>query len=321
MQHSSFTAPRWLRNPHLQTIWAGLLRRRRSLPSLQQQRLELADGDFVDLCLTTDNGGPVILVLHGLQGSIRSRYAAGICQALSNAGFVAALMHFRSCSGEVNRLSRLYHSGETGDAREVLHWLGEQFPQRKTGAVGFSLGGNVLLKLLGENLPPLPAAAVAVSVPMRLDYCATRMNRGFSKFYQWQLLRSMKRTALAKHRLGQLTHIDMKKVMRAKTFWDIDEHLTAPLHGFRSAAEYYALCSSRQFLQHINIPTLIIHAEDAPFTSREVLPEPGELSGSIKLEVSRHGGHVGFVGGTSPWQTFHYLEQRIPAFLAEHLRG
>jgi hypothetical protein len=318
---SEFRAPWWLRNRHLQTIWAGKIRRPCRLAT-EQIRLKTPDDDFLDLAITNDNGGPVVLVLHGLQGSIESRYAGGLLSALAGHGYTAALMHFRSCSGELNSQPRLYHSGETGDALFVADCLAQRFSGRTLAAVGFSLGGNVLLKLLGElQARSSFAAAVAVSVPMRLDLCADRINRGLSKIYQYMLVNSMKKSVLQKYRAGQFNHIDMQKVRRARTFWDFDDAYTAPMHGFKNVHDYYQRCSSRQFLKYIQTPTLILHAADDPFTSNNVIPEEHELPDSVRLEISLHGGHVGFVHGKRPWRAKYWIEERVLEFFADNIKS
>ena len=315
--NNHFQPPWWLKNAHLQTLWAGLIRQRVQI-NHTVEKLTLPDNDFLDLALTEDNGGPIVLVLHGLQGSINSRYASGILKALHNKGYFAVLMHFRACSNTINTQARLYHAGDTYDAKFVIAHLQKRFPNRTIMAVGFSLGGNVLLKLLGEEKQSSQLkAAVAVSVPMRLDYCANRMNQGFSKLYQWNLIRSLKHTLKLKYADQQFNSFNISKALQSRIFWDIDNHFIAPIHGFKDADDYYTKCSSRQFLKHIQTPTLIIQATDDPFTSEKVIPRKDELSKSVTLEVSEHGGHVGFVSGQTPWNTQYWLEKRIPIYFKQ----
>ena len=320
---SEFKAPWWLRNNHMQTIWAGKLRRRPRL-NMEQKRLTTADDDFIDLVITRDRGGAVVLVLHGLQGSIDSRYASGLLKALSDNGYTAVLMHFRGCSGELNKQPRLYHSGETTDALYVTDYIRRRFGARRIFAIGFSLGGNVLLKLLGEQQTKTPFdAAVAVSVPMRLDLCAIRINQGFSKLYQYLLVKSMKQTVIRKFYAGQLldSNINIEAVKQSKTFWDFDNAFTAPMHGFKDVHDYYRRCSSRQFLKHIQTPTLILHAADDPFRSKDAIPGDNELSHHVRLEISPNGGHTGFVSGTWPWRMHYWTDQRVMAFLNQYNPG
>jgi hypothetical protein len=318
---SAFYAPWWLRNPHLQTLWLRLFQRNIRV-QIRRERWELPDGDFLDLDFTLNDSGPVVLVLHGLQGSIRSPYAAGILNALSAGGYRGVLMHFRGCSEEPNRLPRLYHSGETGDAAYVIEQLRMRFPDTPIAAIGYSLGGNALLKLLGETGANSPIkTAIAISAPLLLDVCANRINTGFSKLYQRYLLKSMIAVCLQKHKTRPLPGINIDAVKNSRSFWDFDNELTSKIHGFKDVHDYYQRSSARQYLKDIRIPTLIIHAEDDPFTTEKVIPNADELSPTVTVEVSRHGGHVGFITGNSPFRMKCWLEERIVSYLDEKLKG
>jgi len=231
-------------------------------------------------------------------------------------------MHFRGCSGKVNRLARSYHSGETGDAKAWLESLAKHYPKSRLFAVGYSLGGNMLLKLLGEwgNSSPI-TAAVSVSAPMQLDVCANRMNKGFSRFYQYILMKGLKRALLEKyqhHNMQSLLGIDEKGVTKLKNFWDFDNVYTGPIHGFSSAAEYYTKSSAKQFLKDITTDTLIIHALDDPFMTPDILPEKKEISSTVRIESYPHGGHVGFISG-SLLKPNYWLDQRIVHFLKNRI--
>lgn len=280
----------------------------------------LADGDFIDLdWLVTDSRGPLVLILHGLEGSSNSKYALGMLRAIDARGWRGAVMHFRGCSGEPNRLVRSYHSGETDDIAELTAELKRREPHTDILVVGYSLGGNVLLKWLGEARGDAPVrAAAAVSVPFVLAESATRMASGFSRVYQWELVRRLKRSVNAKRRHVSLP-LEIADLSRIASFRDFDEHVTAPLHGFAGADDYYARASSRQYLKHIETPTLILHSQDDPFMTPAAVPRPQELSTSIQFELNERGGHVGFVTGNWPWRARYWLEQRIPAFFAEIL--
>ncbi len=307
----------WCRGAHCQTLWPFLFRRAPRVP-LKRERLELPDGDFLDLDWTDNDSGPIVVILHGLEGSSKSQYARGILAAVQARGWRGVLMHFRGCSGEPNRLARGYHSGETGDLAFVLERLRGQAP---LAVVGYSLGGNVLLKYLGEtgNRAPL-AAAVAVSVPYRLADSARQLDSGFSRVYQWNLVRRMRASLERKRRLARLP-LAITDPARLRTFYEFDEHVTAPLHGFRGADHYYAESSSRQYLKTISIPTLLIHAKDDPFMTADTAPAHGELSTTTRLELYPHGGHVGFVAGRYPWHACYWLEDRIPKFLGACFPG
>lgn len=321
--HPMFVAPLWARNRHIQTIWPRFFQRRAAL-LYRMQRLELPDGDFLDLAW-----GPapaickgVVVLFHGLEGSIKSHYAHDMMATLSGGDWQVVLMHFRGCSGEPNRLARAYHSGETEDARFLLHLLEQQYPNVPKAAVGFSLGGNMLLKLLGEgDTASSLVAAVAVSAPMRLDLCAQSIGQGFSRLYQDYLLTSMKRTMLKKLAYidyPRLIGMDEARIRQLNTFWQFDQCVTAPLHGFADADEYYQRCSSRQFLNNIQTPTLVIHSLDDPFMSPDVVPAPHELSPHVTLQVTQQGGHVGFMQGL-PWRPRVWLHQQVADYLHCHV--
>jgi hypothetical protein len=315
---SDFRPAWWLPNAHLQTLWPTLFRPGLKA-ALRRERLELPDGDFLDLDWTAGDTGPVVVVLHGLEGSSRSPYAQGMLSALQERGWRAVLMHFRGCSGEPNRLVRWYHSGETSDLAFVIEWLRQREPEAPLAAVGYSLGGNVLLKWLGERGEQAPlAAAVAVSVPFDLKKCAIRLEKSFSCLYQWKLLRSLQRNIRRKFSLLPCP-VALADLHRVKTFREFDDLVTAPLHGFASADDYYARSSSRQYLEGIRIPTLILHALDDPFMTPDAVPGSSELSPSVTLELSERGGHVGFVEGNWPWTPNHWLERRIPRYLSAYL--
>ena len=315
---ADFTPAWWLPGPHLQTLWPALIRHTRTVP-LTRERLDLPDGDFVDIDWAGSDSGPIVVILHGLQGSSRSPHVQGLLGALVRRGWRGAVMHFRGCSGEPNRLPRTYHSGETGDFEYVMHRLHERNPSTPVVAVGYSLGGSVLLKWLAERgVGAELAAAVAVSVPFRLALVAERLERGFSRAYKRHFIVDLRRTILAKfqHRPGPL---DLDAVRRERSFRGFDNRVTAPLHGFRDAEHYYDVASCRQYLGGVARPTLIVHALDDPFMTRDVIPSREELAPSIRLELSAAGGHVGFVEGDTPWSARYWLEDRIPRFLAGRL--
>ncbi|WP_390897917.1 hydrolase [Pseudomonas citri] len=314
-----------LGNPHLQTLWGPLWRKTTPIER-ERERLWLDDGDFLDLDWHGPHNvkAPVVLVLHGLTGSSNSPYVAGLQQALGNRGWASVALNWRGCSGEPNLLPRSYHSGVSEDLAATIAHLRACRPLAPLFAVGYSLGGNVLLKHLGETGHNSQLqGAVAVSVPFRLDQCADRIGQGFSRFYQAHFMRSLVTYVRNKQRkfqhdgrhegLQTLTALGPLENMR--TFWDFDGRVTAPLHGFSDAADYYRRASSRYFLGGISTPTLVIQAADDPFVFPHSLPEPGELSASTRFELHARGGHVGFVEG-SLRRPGYYLERRIPHWLA-----
>ncbi len=313
-----------LGNPHLQTLWGPLWRKKTRIER-QRERIWLADGDFLDLDWFGPHelNAPLVLVLHGLTGSSNSPYVVGLQQAIVQEGWASVALNWRGCSGEPNLLSRSYHSGASEDLASVIAHLRAKRPLAPLYAVGYSLGGNVLLKYLGESGANSDLqGAVAVSVPFRLDECADRIGMGFSKVYQRHFMREMVTYVKDKQRhfkdegisegLAELSALGSLENMR--TFWDFDGRVTAPLHGFADAKDYYRRASSRYYLGEIRTPTLIIQAADDPFVFKHSLPEPAELSASTEFELQEKGGHVGFVDGSLK-NPGYYLERRIPLWL------
>ncbi|MDH0302671.1 MULTISPECIES: hydrolase [unclassified Pseudomonas] len=315
-----------LSNPHLQTLWGPLWRK---LPALarDRERLWLADGDFLDLDWHGPHqpDSPLVLVLHGLTGSSSSPYVKGLQHALQARGWASVAANWRGCSGEPNLLARSYHSGASEDLAEIIRHLRAQRPLAPLYAVGYSLGGNVLLKYLGESGSASQLeAAVAVSVPFRLDQCADRIGLGFSKIYQAHFMREMLAYVQDKqrhfhdngHHEGLAAIERLGSLRNLRTFWDFDGKVTAPLNGFSDANDYYRRASSRYYLGENRTPTLIIHSSDDPFVFGHSLPTPDELAPLTQFELHRRGGHVGFVDG-SLRNPGYYLERRIPQWLLD----
>ncbi len=299
-----------LTNRHLQTLYPTFFRRRLKLP-LTAERIELDDGDFLDLAHWSQIGGPQVLILHGLEGSLKSHYATPLMKALHDAGFSVTFMHFRGCSGEPNRLSRRYHSGDTGDIHTVLELLQKRTPDQPLFAVGVSLGANALLKYLGEgNVCPALTGAVAISVPFDLANAAQTLQTGFARVYQKHLLNKLIKATQEKFKIIN-SLIDLNALNKITTLYEFDDCVTAPLHGFASADDYYQQSSSRQYVKNIELPTHIIHAIDDPFMTPDVIPKDKELSDEVTLELSSRGGHVGFVSSVKNG----WLEYRVTEIL------
>jgi predicted alpha/beta-fold hydrolase len=325
---TTFKPAWWLNNAHLQTLYPALMRKTSSPPGLRRERLITPDNDFIDVDWCGAGIQPLIILLHGLTGSSQSGYIKGLQRTLLTQGFRSVALNFRGCSGEYNHSARCYHSGETEDIHFLYQTLRQREPDTPFAAVGFSLGGNVLLKWMGEQGSKLTLfAAVAVSVPLVLSTCATKLDKGFSKMYRGNLLRELKHYVRAKQRhlekVGNL--IEASKIeqlgdlSRIKSFWQYDDRVVARLHGFKNVQDYYQRSSSRQFLKSITIPTLVVQAIDDPFMTQEVLPDLNELSSSIHLEITQGGGHVGFIAGDMPFKPEYWLEQRIPEFLNQQM--
>ena len=311
---SGFVPYPGLSNPHLQTLLSSQLR---PAPRIAQriERCELPDGDFIDIAWSGPEQGPLAILLHGLTGGFCSKYACGTARRLHRLGIGTVQMQFRGAGDEPNRLDRAYHSGDTGDLRWLAEHLAERFPRRPLYAVGWSLGGNVLLKYLGEQGRDTPVRrAVAASVPFRLRDGAVRLRRGFSRLYQWKLLRELKAGVRRKFATRPFP-LNLHAVLAARDFFEFDQYITAPLNGFADAEDYYRRCSSREFLHAIRCPTLIVHALDDPFLRPEGIPEAGELAPDVCLELSAHGGHVGFIAAGRGGRPYCWLDHRIAEYL------
>jgi predicted alpha/beta-fold hydrolase len=312
---SPFKAAWWLTSPHLQTILPSLTRRRRRL-SIDWERLELRDGDFIDLAWHRSDG-PLVMLIHGLEGSIDSHYATPMMSALAEAGFSTLFMHLRGCGKAPNRLDRSYHSGATEDLAEILERLDDRH-ELPAAVVGFSLGGNLLLKYLGETGPRSKLqAAVAVSVPFRLAHTCRQLEQGPARLYGRYLLDKLVTSYRQKfsHRPSPLA-LDVGEI---RTLYEFDERITAPLNGFKSADDYYQRASCIGYLGGIETPTLILQARDDPFMTPEVIPEASMLGPGVTLELAEQGGHVGFIHGRMPWKPQFWAEERTTHFLHQRL--
>lgn len=315
---SEFKPAWWLMNAHGQTLYPTIMRHL-TAPVDCMERIELPDGDFIDLAWAVNglaDDAPLVILLHGLGGSVQSIYAAGLMRVFNENGWRAMLMHFRGASHEPNRLPRAYHSGDTGDLDYLLRLLAQREPDTLKAVVGVSLGGNVLLKWLGERgSQTWIHAAVAISVPFQLRLVADKIGQGFSRIYQSYLLRSLRNVFMRKREVLSPDLPDaLVNVNQWRCFWTFDEKVTAPLHGFAHVHAYYRQASCHAYLCKIATPTLIIHALDDPFMTPDVIPEENDLSDQITLELSKRGGHVGFISG-SFGRPVYWLEERIPAHL------
>ena len=316
MSPTPFVPCPWLRGPHHQTLGAWLLGPG-TAPAWHKERLELPDGDFVDLGHLAGTSGLRVCLLHGLEGCVSSHYISGLARALRARGHAVTFMHFRGCSGESNRLPRAYHSGDTGDIDHLLRTLRAREPNERLAAVGFSLGGNALLKHLGEQRDRAPlVAAVAVSVPFDLAACARRLDHGFARIYRNYLVRQMKRSTLARARVLGGLPVDLDAMARARTFREFDDCVTAPLHGFDGVDDYYARASSGPWLPRITVPTCLIQALDDPFVGPEPVPGPDAVAPATERAVSAHGGHVGFLAAGAGGRPVRWLERAVPEWLA-----
>jgi predicted alpha/beta-fold hydrolase len=341
--------PAWfLPNPHLQTVWGRITRPRRAV-AFRREALETPDADELLLdhvdpvvscrlsvvraserdAQTTDNRPPTttphFLLLHGLEGSSYSVYMQGLLRVIARHGFGATAMNFRSCARDPRNLSRMipnrrpriYHSGDTGDFDFVLRTLAARMPHTRFVAFGASLGGNVLLKWLGEHAgDDRVLAAATLSVPYDLGAGADHLDQtAMGRFYVSGFLRSLKKKC---ERPDIAARLDMPRVRRARNFRELDDFATAPLHGFAGADDYYTRSSSMHYVGRITTPTLALSAEDDPFVPPGVLPRVREVaSPRVELRTTPCGGHVGFIGGSAPWRCEYWAEELIVRWLLE----
>ncbi len=306
---TSYEAPWWLPGGHLQTVVAALAPAPRI--AWRRERWDTPDGDFIDLDWAgaeANPGGPLIALFHGLEGSSRSPYARAIAARALATGWRCVVPHFRGCSGELNRLPRAYHSGDS----EEIGWILDRLQARH--AVGISLGGNALLKLLGERGTATQLLkAVAISAPLDLAAAGRNLDAGLSReIYTRVFLRTLKRKTFEKIRRQKIS-VDALRLAKARTFWEFDDTVTAPLHGFLGADDYWARSSSGPWLARIRAPTLVINARNDPFMPESALDavrDSGKVPPNVMLEFPRTGGHAGFPGRN------HWLAQRVLHFLS-----
>lgn len=316
----------WLPGAHAQTI-AGRFLRSRTGVHYRRERISTPDGDFLDLDWATVHGrpapaadAPLVLVVHGLEGSAASSYVLETCRALWDRGLRSVAMNFRSCSGEMNRTARFYHAGASDDVALVLELLAAREPETPLGMIGYSLGANMTLKYLGETgAGARVRAAAAVSVPFDLGAGSDKLDASvMGRFYTGIFVRSLRRKYRQKRALIGDTCNDAR-VLKARSFREFDGAATAPLHGFRDAEHYYGSQSSKNFLAGVRVPTLVIHAVDDPFVAEKAIERQALAANpAFTAVITPHGGHVGFIAGP-PWAPRFWAEAEATRFLAERL--
>jgi predicted alpha/beta-fold hydrolase len=314
---STYHAPWWLPGRHLQTIYARHLARN-YIVRYRRERWETPDDDFIDVDWLDDagDGAKLLVLFHGLEGCSQSHYAISLMEAATRHGWRGVVPHFRGCSGDANRLIRSYHSGDSREIDWILRRFKGESRGRRIYVIGVSLGGNMLLKWLGEEAEGAAAIverAVAVSTPLDLTAAAGALDSGFNRFlYTSHFLSLLRPKALAKIAAHDLA-IDARAIRASLTFRQFDDLFTAPLHGFKDAADYWSRSSSKPWLKHIRVPTLLINAQNDPFLPRPVLPGTAEVSDAVTLDFPKSGGHGGFVSGKFPGN-LDWLPRRILKF-------
>lgn len=312
-----YRAPAWLPGGNLQTLYPALLAPRPRV-TYCRERWDTPDGDFIDLDWTTtkpDGNAPLLVLFHGLEGSSNSHYARGLMHAAIQREWPGVVVHFRGCSGELNRLPRAYHSGDSAEIHWILQRLRAQHRQGPLLVAGVSLGGNALLKWLGEQGPDaqqLVHRAAAISAPVDLHAAGHALEQGFNMVYTNNFLATMKRKSLAKLRVHPGL-FDAEKLRATRTLREFDDLVTAPLHGYAGVDDYYTRASSKPGLIGITVPTLLLNARNDPFLPGDALPAANQLSAAVTAAFPDEGGHVGFSdrGGTLSW-----LPQTVLEFLS-----
>lgn len=321
---NAYHAPKWLPGGHAQTIYPLLIKP--GAHPYRRERWETPDADFIDLdwnetahATLKNENTPLVVLFHGLEGSSNSHYALSLMHTLTAIGWGGVVIHFRGCSGEANRLPRAYHSGDSEEIDWIVHRLKQNHPQRPIFAVGVSLGGNALLKWLGEReaaAGTLLCAAAAISAPLDLAACGHNLGSGFNRLYGNHFLHTLKPAAAAKlKRFPGL--FDEGRLRAARTVYEFDDAVTGPLHGFANADDYWCRASSKPWLAAIRLPTLVLNAQNDPFLPTHALPRPEQVSTAVRLEIPREGGHVGFTTGSLPGR-LDWLPQRILRFFTDH---
>lgn len=300
-----YRSPLWLANGHLATIIPHLFRRVKPV-EYKRERIETTDGDFLDLDWSASgHSRKLILFSHGLEGSSRAKYIQGMVPHFRNEGFDILAWNFRSCSGEINRTARFYHSGATDDLDRVVQHVLQTTQYEQIFLIGFSMGGNITLKYLGEKHSEVPErikSAVVFSVPCDLQSASEKLNTGMGRVYTRKFLITLNKKLIQKKDLLRNMGIELNGLTKIWDFTTWDDRFTAPIHGFKSAQDYYTRSSSKPFLKDIRVPTLIVNAKNDPFLGKTCFPEE-ELKSHpfVRLSAPDLGGHVGFASRGAYW--------------------
>ena len=310
-----YKAPYFFRNGHVQSIYPSLFRKLND-HFMERERIELDDGDFLDLDWCRNGSRRLVVISHGLEGHSRRPYVLGMVKAVADNGWDALAWNFRSCGGSMNRNLRFYHSGATEDLHSVIDYAAKSGCYDEIALVGFSMGGNLSLVYLGQESPkpnPIVKKAVTYSVPCDLSAGAEQLTKPQNTIYMKRFLKDLKIKMQEKKKIFP-SEVDLAGYDKIKNFRQFDDRYTAPIHGFKDADHYWAQCSSRRYIRNIKIPTLIVNAKDDPFLSEACYPhDEVDANKHVKLETPATGGHVGFVSFNK--RNLYWSEQRALAFL------
>ena len=314
--HSSYKASLLFRNGHLSTIIAKFFRNISGV-LYKRVRIETPDNDFLDLDFSKNGNKQIAVLVHGLEGSSDSTYMQGMTKKLNNSGWDVVCLNMRGCSGELNLLYRSYHSGKTDDLDLVVNYIQKDY--QRIALIGFSLGGNIVLKYLGENGAGLNSKikiGVAISTPCDLEGSAEELKRAKNVLYMKRFLKSMKAKALERKRLHPEANLDVEAIKKTKNFHEFDSLYTAPAHSFKDVYDYWIKSSSKQFLTAISIPTLLINAVNDPFLSESCYPiKEAQINPNFYLEMPKNGGHLGFLS-YSAFRGKSWLEVKVLTFIS-----
>jgi uncharacterized protein len=312
---ASYRSPWWLKGRHLQTIYPATWMQVPSI-SYKRERWSTPDEDFIELDWIDGRADkPLVVLLHGLEGSSNSHYAKRIMSAVQQQGWRGVVIHFRGCGGSPNLLPRSYHCGDSAE----IDWILKRFRQHEYGdvyALGVSLGGNALLKWLGEQRLQANRVihkAAAISTSLDLPVTGRVLGQGFNRFYSRLFLNTLQSKAFALIKRHGLD-FDTDSIMRADNLWDYDNLFTAPLHGFKDADDYWQQANCRPYLKKISLPTLLINARNDPFLPEHCLPTADEISEQVYCEFPTDGGHAGFATNNSK----DWLTERLFCFLSQN---
>jgi len=316
IENSTYNPTFFFKNKHFNTVYRTFFNNH--AVHFRRERLALTDGDFMDLDISSVNSDKVVVAIHGLEGSSRSTYIQSLCKVLNQHNFDVIAMNLRGCSGESNKLLSSYHSGKTEDLDFIIQHLEEHYHYNEINIAGYSLGGNLTLKYLGEiSVSSKIRSAVAVSVPCDLKESALQMSRFSNTLYLQQFLKSLKKKATQKLHEFPDSFLTTASITAIKNFKDFDDVYTAPAHGFKDAEDYWETSSCKQFIPSIKIPTLLITSLDDPFLGPECYPiKEAAANQYFFMEATKYGGHVGFGTHLNVHQNI-WCENRILSFLTE----